>query len=83
MGSASVNPFHWDPKPVARTVRAGTVSGESDVMVDSRSGGLGGFDDLNQRGWIAIEPPVGGKNQPGLCNAPTTDSQGPGVESAG
>ena len=62
LGPAGVKAPHRDPEPAARTVRAGTVSGKSDVMVGPHSGGSGGFDNLNQRGWNVIEPPVGGKD---------------------
>lgn len=62
LGPAGVNPPHQDPIPVARTVRAGTVSGESDPMVGPHRGGSGGVGNLNWRGWIVVGPPVGGKN---------------------
>jgi len=61
-GPTGVSPPHRDPRPVARTVRAGTVSGESDPMVGPHSGGSGGVGNLNRRGRIVVEPPVGGKN---------------------
>ncbi len=62
LGPAGVNPPHRDPRPVARAVRVGTVSGESAAMVGPHRVGSDGVGNLNHRGWIVVRPPAGGKN---------------------